>query len=79
MFHPTTQALLRSPEMYTLTGETDRQCFVALEHVCEHFYIFSEFTSAEQHKGPTFLMHHHTLAKADLSPKVNSREAAEEV
>lgn len=65
--------------MYTLTGETGRQGFVALEHVCEHFYIFSGFTLAEQHKGLTFLMHHHTLAKAELSPKVSFPEAAEEV
>lgn len=58
-----------------------RQAVKAWRHgkdVCD-FYVFSEFTLAKQHKGPTFLMPHHTLATADLSPKVNSHEAAEEV
>lgn len=52
------------------TGETGRQCLVALEQGCEHFYAVSEVTLAEQHKGLTFPMHHHTLTKAALSPQV---------
>lgn len=78
LFHPMIPAFSRSPERYTLTGETGRQGSEAQGHVCEHFYVFSWFTLAEQHKGPTFLMHQHTLATADLSPKVNSQEAAGE-
>lgn len=76
--HPMILAFPRSPETYTLTGETGRQGSEAPADVCD-FSIFSEFTLAEQHQGPTFLMHHHTLATADLSPKVNSHEAAQEV
>lgn len=37
----------------TLMGETGRQGFVSLGHVCERFYVSCKFAPAERHKGPT--------------------------
>lgn len=61
----------------TLMGETGRQGFVSLGHVCERFYVSCKFAPAERHKGPTSGPAPTPQQPKLIHPKINSQEAAE--